>query len=332
MAGLRSKLPPANSLVVFEAAARLLNFTRAARELGVTQAAVSRQMHLLEEHLGIALFQRTPRALKLTPAGQRLQKAVTIGLEHIAHTAVELRRVGPRADLTISSSVTFASYWLMSRIAKFRAQNRDIELKLVASSPVSDLASHGIDLAVRYGSGRWPGVEAIHLMDNQVFPVCAPDYLAARPHLRDPADLLGEVLLHLVEYDRNWVTWEAWLKSFGVEDKPRQRGLSFDNYLVLIQAALDGQGVALGGGRLAEDFISRGTLVRPIGATLGSDRGFYLLCPLDVPLSKPAKLFRDWILGEAKGDRLDNQRERKQKKVDPQRNRDAEKKRVGDAR
>jgi LysR family glycine cleavage system transcriptional activator len=303
MAGLRMRLPPANSLVAFEAAARQLNFTRAAKELGVTQAAVSRQIQILESHLGINLFQRTPRALKLTPAGQRLHKAVTMGLEHIAGTAGELKRNGPSADLTVSSSVTFASYWLMSRIAKFRALNPDLELKLVASAPVGDLASAGIDVAVRYGSGRWPGVEAVHLMDNQVFPVCSPDYLAAHNGLKEPRDLLREVLLHLVEYDRNWVTWEAWLKSFGVAEKPRQRGLSFDNYLVLIQAALDGQGIALGGGRLAEDFISRGTLVRPIAATLGSDQGFYLLYPLDAPLSKPAKLFRDWILTESKGPR-----------------------------
>ncbi len=179
MVSLRRRLPPANSLVVFEAAARHLNFTRAAKELGVTQAAVSRQMQLLEEHLGTAMFQRTPRHLKLTPAGQRLYKAVTMGLEHIAGTAVELRRIGPEADLTVSSSVTFASYWLMHRVAKFRAAHPEIELKLVASAPVSDLASAGVDLAVRYGSGRWPGVRTARLMDNEIFPVCAPGYRAA---------------------------------------------------------------------------------------------------------------------------------------------------------
>ena len=115
-------------------------------------------------------------------------------------------------------------------------------------------------------------------MDNEIFAVCAPGYRAATS-LSRPADLLDEVLLHLAEYDRNWVTWDAWLKSFGVAGPARRRGLTFDNYLVLIQAALDGQGVALGGGRLAEDFIARGTLIRPMAATLGSDRGFYLLWP-----------------------------------------------------
>ena len=302
MIPLRRRLPPANSLVVLEAAARHLNFTRAAKELGVTQAAVSRQIQLLEEHLGAAMFQRSPRSLKLTPAGQRLYKAVAMGLEHIAGTAVELRRIGPRADLTVSSSVTFASYWLMHRVAKFRASYPEIELKLLAAGPVSDLASAGVDLAVRYGSGRWPGVRTARLMDNEIFPVCSPGYRPSAP-LGRPADLLSEVLLHLVEYDRNWVTWDAWLKSFGVEGTPRRRGLTFDNYLVLIQAALDGQGIALGGGRLAEDFIARGTLIRPIAATLGSDRGFYLIWPSEGELSPPAQLFRDWIIAEARGEK-----------------------------
>jgi len=302
MVSLRRRLPPANSLVVFEAAARHLNFTRAAKELGVTQAAVSRQMQLLEDHLGTPMFQRTPRHLKLTPAGLRLYKAVTMGLEHIAGTAVELRRIGPEADLTVSSSVTFASYWLMHRVAKFRAAHPEIELKLVASAPVSDLASAGVDLAVRYGSGRWPGVRTARLMDNEIFAVCAPGYRAATS-LSQPADLLDEVLLHLAEYDRNWVTWDAWLKSFGVAGPARRRGLTFDNYLVLIQAALDGQGVALGGGRLAEDFIARGTLIRPMAATLGSDRGFYLLWPADSEQSQPARLFRDWIIAEANAEK-----------------------------
>jgi LysR family glycine cleavage system transcriptional activator len=303
MVGLRAKLPPANSLVVFEAAARHLNFTRAAQELSVTQAAVSRQIQILEDHLGTALFQRQPRALRLTPAGHRLHRAVTMSLEHIANTVVELRRIGPKADVTVATSVTFASYWLMAHIAKFRAANPEVELKVVASPPVPDLAAAGIDLAVRYGSGKWPGMQATHLMDNEVFPVCSPDYLDGRPPIRKPRDLLNESLLHLMEYDRNWVTWEAWLRNFDVPWKPTRRGLEFDNYLVLVQAALDGQGIALSGGRLAEDFIARGTLVRPIAATLRSTRGFYLLAPADLSLTQPAKLFRDWIVAEAKGGR-----------------------------
>ncbi len=299
MASLRAKLPPANSLVAFEAAARHLNFTRAAKELNVTQAAVSRQIQVLEKHLAVALFHRLPRGLSLTGEGQRLHAAVTMGLEHIANTAADIRRVRRPGEVTVSTSVTFANYWLMSRVAKFRAAHPDVELRLVASAPVRDLAVAGIDLAVRYGRGGWPGVETIHLFDNEVFPVCAPGYLAGRPRLREPADLLDETLLHLIEYDRNWVSWTAWLRALGVTQAPSGPGLRFDNYLVLTQAVLDGQGIALGGGRLAEDSLARGALVRPIDATLQSERAFYLLVPDEVPLSPPARLFHDWIRAEA---------------------------------
>ncbi len=300
MEGLRFKLPPPNGLVVFEAAARHLNFTRAARELRVTQAAVSRQISGLEDHIGVPLFRRLPRALQLTPAGRRLQAAVTMGLEHIANTAADLRRARSDGDLTVATSVTFASYWLMSRVAQFRVAHPEIELRLVAAAPVSDLASAGIDLAVRYGRGTWPNVEAIHLLDNEVFPICAPDYFDGRPAPAGPADLLDETLLHLVQHDRNWVTWDKWLAAVGVDDMPTGRSLEFDNYLLLIQAALDGQGIALGGGRLAGDFLARGALVRPLETTMKSEQGFYLLIPNDIPLGAPATLFRDWILAEAK--------------------------------
>ncbi len=299
MVSLRAKLPPPNALVTFEAAARHRNFTRAAAELGVTQAAVSRQIRSLEDHLGVAVFRRAPKGLQLTRDGRRLYQAVTMGLEHIATTAADIRRVRSDAEVTVSTSVTFASYWLMSRVAKFRAAYPDIELRLVASAPVANLAVAGIDLAVRYGDGRWPGVEATHLLDNEVFPVCAPAYLDGRPPLAEPADLLGETLLNLVEYDRNWVTWEAWLREFGVEQRPARRGPQFDNYLILIQAALGGQGIALGGGRLADDFLASGALVRPIAATLRSESAFWLLVPREAPLSEPAALFRDWVLAEA---------------------------------
>ncbi len=301
MVALRSKLPPMNSLVVFEAAARHLNFTRTAEELRVTQAAVSRQIRLLEEHLGASLFQRLHRSLKLTPQGERLQQAVHMGLEYIANTAADIRRARKQGDVTVSTSVTFASYWLMSRIAKFRAAHPDVELRLVAAAPVADLAVAGVDVAVRYGRGRWPGVEVVRLLNNEIFPICAPSYLEGRPPLRGPEDLLNETLLHLIEYDRNWVTWEAWLRAVGVAQKPAKRGLQFDNYLVLIQAALDSQGIALGGGRLADDFIARGAMLRPIDATLRSEQAFYLLRPADTPPGEAAALFWDWILAEAKG-------------------------------
>ncbi|MEQ8355625.1 MAG: transcriptional regulator GcvA [Kiloniellaceae bacterium] len=300
MASLRRKLPPANALVTFEAAARHLNFTRAAAELLVTQAAVSRQVHLLEDNLGVLLFERRGRGLSLTAAGRRLHEAVTMGLSHIANTAADLRRIRREGELTVSTSVTFANYWLMSRVAKFRAAHPEVQLRLVASAPVRDLTASGIDLAVRYGRGKWTGAEALHLLDNQVFPVCAPSYMAQRRPLQSVTDLLEETLLHLVEFDSNWVSWEAWLAALGVRAPMRGPSLEFDNYLVLTQAVLDGQGIALGGGRLAEDFLDRGLLIRPIEAMLRSEQSFFLLVPRDQPLTEQAAAFRDWILVEAK--------------------------------
>ena len=296
---LRNTLPPTNSLVVFEAAARHRNFTRAAEELQVTQSAVSRQIQLLEEHLGTTMFQRRSRGLELTPEGERLQRAVAMGLEHIANVAADIRRHRIPGELTIATSVTFASYWLMARLANFRAAHPEIELRLVASSPVYDLTAAGIDLAIRYGDGEWPGVDAERMFDDEIWPVCAPGYLADRPEIASPADLLGETLLHLSKFDRNWVTWDTFLEAFGVSGNPQQRGLIYDNYMVLIQSALRGEGIALCGRKLAEDFIEQGELVRPIEEALKSERGFYLLRPKDQPMSHSAREFHNWLLAEA---------------------------------
>jgi LysR family glycine cleavage system transcriptional activator len=299
MAQLRRRLPPANSLVIFEAAGRLLNFTHAGAELALTQSAVTRQVQLLEEHLGAALFQRQGRRLELTRDGMRLHRAVSMGLEHIAGIAVDIRRHRGDGELTVATSVTFASYWLMARLPKFRAAHPEIELRLVASTRIHDLTAAGVDIAIRYGAGSWPGLTATRMFDNEIWPVCAPSYLAAHKPLAHVVDLLDETLLHLGQFDRNWVTWPAFLGSQGVTASPSRRGLEFDNYLVLLQAAIRGEGIALCGGRLAEDFIARGDLVRPIEATLRSERAFYLLYPDSTPLSEAAILFRDWLVGEA---------------------------------
>ena len=174
----------------------------------------------------------------------------------------------------------------MARLAQFRSQYPEIELRLVASTKMHDLVAAGVDIAIRYGSGEWDGLEAIRIFDNEIWPVCAPSYLAGRQaRCAGSTELLDETLLHLSQFDRNWVTWPAWLAAQGVKAAPRKRGLEFDNYLVLLQAAVRGEGIALCGGRLAEDFIARGDLVRPIEATLALRPG--LLHPL--PARHPAQ-------------------------------------------
>ena len=297
---LRKHLPPTNALVVFEAAGRHMNFTRAARELDVTQSAVSRQIQLLEEFLGFAVFQRQSRGLSLTTEGERLHRAVTMGLEHVANVSADLRRQRGPGELTVATSVAFASYWLMARIAKIRGPHPEIDIRLVAASPVYDLASEGIDIAVRYGSGDWPGVDATRLFDNEIWPVCSPRYLEKAGPIARPNDFLHHSLLHLAKFDRNWVTWDSFLEAIGVSGEPEGRGFTFDNYMVLIQSALRGEGIALCGRRLAEDFIEQGDLVRPIPVAQESDRGFWLLRPRDGQMSEQARLFHAWLLNEAR--------------------------------
>lgn len=301
MQDFRRKLPPANSLVAFEAAARHSSFTRAAEEFGLTQAAISRHVQILEDHLGLSLFHRRHRAVSLTAAGERLFRAVSIGLGHIAGAVEELVQERDAADVTVSCSVTFASYWLMARIAKFRAQYPDIDIRLMASAKARDLGASGIDLAIRYGRGEWSGVTAEWLFGNDVFPVCAPSYLESGRRIDKLSDLQEATLLHLTQFDRNWTTWDAWFAEFGMTPPTLSRGLSFDNYMILLHAAVRGEGVALCGGRLAEDLIARGELVRPLNAALRSEASFYLISASDRRLSPEAALFREWLLEEAKG-------------------------------
>ena len=299
MPGLRDQLPPPNSLVTFEAAARHLSFTGAARELRVTQAAVSRQVRVLEDYLGIEVFKREHRALGLTRYGERLFEAVEDGLGRIAQVAGDIRRAESDIDVTIASSVTFASYWLMSRIAQYRAQFPDVDIQLVASARSRELTGSNIDLAIRYGRGQWPGRMAHYLFGNEVFPVCSPAYLEKNNPLSALSDLRNARLLHLAKYDRNWVTWASWFAEFNLGEVP-PRGLMFDNYMLLVHAAIQGQGVALCGGRLADELIRRHELIRPFETALRSEFSFYLVEPSQHRPRRQVSKFRDWLLQDAR--------------------------------
>ncbi len=303
MRRLRDQLPPANSLVVFEAAARHLSFTLAAKELQVSQAAVSRQIQVLEDYLGEDLFVRHHRAISLTAAGDHFSKAVSVGLVHIAGAVGEIRAARHSSDVTIASSVTFASYWLMSRIAQYRAEFSDIDVRLVASANIRSPGATDVDLAVRYGRGNWPGTVSRHLFDNDIFPVCAPAYLDRHGPLESFADLANATLLHLDQFDRNWVTWETWFREFDFHGPIAGRRLSFDNYTILIHAAVAGEGVALCGGRLAEDLIAQGELVRPVRAAVRSDFAFYLTHPDSRPLRPAARKLHDWLIDQSRTQR-----------------------------
>ncbi|MEK9671183.1 MAG: LysR substrate-binding domain-containing protein [Rhodospirillaceae bacterium] len=299
MRKLKDRLPPANSLIAFEAVARHQSFTKAAAELLVSQAAVSRQIQIAEDSLGVKLFVRHHRKIELTRQGSALFNAASMGLEHIAHTCEEMRMGEERADITVSSSVTFASFWLMSRIAKFRAEQPEVDVRMVASPRVRDLGLSGIDFAVRYGSGNWPNTAADLMFENDIFPVCSPAYLDIHGPFAGVPDLSRATLLKLSQSHRNWTRWHDWFAAFGHQDSPDTRVHRYDNYLLLIQAAIRGEGIALCGRRLADDMIRNGELMRPVDALLKSDYAFYLLRPADDVLTPAKARFRDWLLKEA---------------------------------
>lgn len=288
-------------MIVFEAVARHLSFTKAADELRVSQAAVSRQVGIIEEHLGVRLFERRHRSIELTPQGVHLIGAVSMALGHVANVSDSVRRQIGEADITISSSVSFASYWLMSRIAKFRAEFPKINVRLVAYATVRDLTVSALDFAVRYGRGTWEGATADLMFGNEIFPVCSPAYIVKHGAMNSPAGLSAATLLTLSRFDRNWTTWEEWFERQGTPLPNDVRWLPFDSYLLLLNATVRGDGVALCGQRLAEDLIDNGELVRPINASVNSEHSFFLLRPENAILRPAQAHFRDWLLQEARG-------------------------------
>ena len=300
MPNLRRRLPPLNSLVAFEASARHLSFTKAGRELRVSREAVSRQIRILEDHLGVVLFERLYRALALTKAGEEFQRSVRQHLEAIARAAESLERAGKPARLTVTATIAISSYWLTPRLPRFRAAHRDAEIRVVVSDAPVDLSA-GIDLGLRYGEGRWPGLRARHLFDVESFPVCAPDYAARSGRIAGPGDLVAHTLLNLDGPSHAGEDWTWWLKGAGVAPRDDLQILGFDNYANVIQAALEGQGVALGFSGIVDPLVARGQLVRPIPASFSAGCAVYLVTPEDVALSPLAQQFYDWVLAEAAG-------------------------------
>jgi LysR family glycine cleavage system transcriptional activator len=207
---LRRSLPPLNSLVAFEAAGRLESFTAAGRELSLTQAAISRQIQQLEGDLGVLLFSRSRRGMRLTPEGDILYRAVAAGLSSIADTATTLRQQQGRRNVTIGASLGFSTFWLLPRLPGFRSANPSIDLRLVASDALGDLAEERIDMAVRYGDGHWPALNATRMFGGEMFPVVSPALLKGR---KLPLSLDDFRALPLLEYespDPRWLSWEDW--------------------------------------------------------------------------------------------------------------------------
>jgi LysR family transcriptional regulator, glycine cleavage system transcriptional activator len=294
------RLPPLNALRAFEAAARHLSFTKAAAELHVTQAAISHQIKTLEEHLGVPLFQRRNKAVLLTDAGQLCLPGVRDGFARLAEAVDGLRALKIDNVLGVTTSPSFAAKWLVPRLERFRAANPEFDVRIDASTQLVDFARENFDVGIRYGRGSYAGLTSESLFGTEVFPVCSPRLRKGAQALRTPADLKLHTLLHTEWLARDEEPdWRMWLLAADVPDVDWTRGPQFNDGALAIQAAIEGQGVALGRDALVAADLKAGRLVRPFRLSVAG-RFHYYLVYLPTALKRPkVALFRDWLLSEA---------------------------------
>jgi len=295
---MSKSLPPLKALRAFEVAARHLSFTRAAQELFVTQAAVSHQIKALEEHLGVRLFRRMNRSLLLTDEGQRLRPAVRQAFDLLRAASAELaagERTGP---LTVSVLPSFAARWLVPRLGSFFQQHPEIDLRIDPSTTLSDFDQGDVDIGIRYGRGDYPGMVADRLLEEDIFPVCAPALARSAHGLRRPEDLRHHTLLH----DDSHADWRTWLLAAGVDGIDPNRGTIFTDSSMLILAAIAGQGVALARRVLVADELAAHRLVRPFRLSLPTEFAYYVVCPQATAHRPKIAAFRAWVVEEAHRD------------------------------
>ena len=302
-------LPPLNALKAFESAGRHLSFTKAAAELNVTPAAVSHQIKGLEELLGVMLFRRLTRALRLTDAGQAALPVLSQGFDKLVQGVEQMRAHCESGLLTISVSPSFGAMWLVPRLEHFRRQHRDIEIRIDGTDRLADLARDDVDVAIRYGAGGYSGVRADYLFSQVNTPVCSPALLDGERPLSRPDDLRHHTLLH-VDWKNAEASWRMWLLAAGLPDIDPTRGPRFTMENMVVQAALDGHGVALVGDIIVADDIAAGRLVHPFDPSLSTplDFSFYLLSGKDSAEQPKVVAFRNWLLEEARASRPEESR------------------------
>lgn len=286
------KLPPLPALRVFEAAARLSSVSRAADELFVTHGAVSHQIRALEEHLGFPLFHRQGRAVVLTAAGEELLQAANGALRQIADTVTSLKRRANPNRLSVSVMPSFASRWLTPRIGAFIDAHPTAEVIITATGALADFSREGMDVSIRWGPGGYPGVRSELLMDDVLFPVVSPSLCAGHP-LRTPADLSGVPLLRSEGED-----WAPWFRAAGLDWPEPSSGLMLSDSALVLQAALEGRGVALARRSLAASALRAGKLVRPFDIPIEArhaPEGLANDLPPDLPFAQ-RPLWRYWIV------------------------------------
>jgi len=294
-----------NALRAFEASARHQSFSAAAAELNVTPAAVGQLVRSLEEWLGVPLFLRAGGGrARLVPTDVAIRALPDIrdGFGRLQLGFERLKEGSAVGVLTVTVSPAFAAKWLLPRIDRFQTAWPDTDVRLDTSLKLLDFATQGIDIGVRYGAGHWPGLEAEKLMDEEVFPVCSPAFLKRHPRLRKPADLDGLTLIDDLSVDRQtgFITWEAWLEDAGTKRIATRKSLKINNSAAVLQAAIDGHGIALARSVLARDDLVSGRLVRLFPEIAHESRLAYYVVYREESAELPRLVaFRDWLRDEA---------------------------------
>ncbi|WP_043623907.1 transcriptional regulator GcvA [Ensifer sp. ZNC0028] len=294
-------LPPLNALKAFEAAARHLSVKMAADELCVTPGAVSQMLKSLEAHLGVKLFERVTRGIYLTDAGRDYLPAVRNAFRQIAEASRRVMASNDNGMLTVSVTPFFASSWLVPRMRSFQESNPEIDLQIVASNALADFSRGSVDVAVRHGAGRYPGLRSDHVLAVEMVTVAAPDLVDRLGAPQCAADLIRWPHVH--DADRRG--WSLWFQANGVEEFRSPRGASFDDSSLILKAILSGHGAGLLPAAMIAAELASGELVQLLDATLIDEFAYYLVCPEHAQDNPKIAIFRDWILNVEKTQRTD---------------------------
>jgi len=279
-------------LRAFEAAANRESFSAGADELHVTQAAVSHQIRALEDWFGFPLFRRDGRSVTLTEDGRQLFRATRTALDTIAGETARLLDRGRVGTVTVTTLQSFAATWLVPRLGRFRRLHPDIDVRVTTREEVVDLARSDVDLAIRFGQGDWPPLHVERLMGEELYPVCSPALAGGSPGLRSLEDLRHHTLIH----DDYPAGWEAWLTTVGAPgDIDASRGPLYTTSSLVIDAAVAGDGVALGRSTLVQDALADGRLIRPFDITVTAEHAYYLAYLPEALDRQPVHLFRTWL-------------------------------------
>lgn len=290
-------IPPLNALLAVEATARMRSFTRAGEELNTSQSAVSHAVTQAESFLETKLFDRSARPIALTPDGMEYVASLSSCLAQLSAETQALRQRKHQNILTISCNLAYGNFWLLPRLKGFHAAHPDIQVNMVTTFQGLSSMVPGIDVAICFGRGYWPGFHAHLLFQEQILPVAAPGYMNERQLPKAPKDLLQHILLHALSFDKSWYDWPQWFAHFGVRQIGPLAGPTFDNHLLMMQAALGGRGVALGWVGTATDFLHEGQLVPLLDTPVILEDGLYAVTRHQKDPRVAA--FLEWITGDA---------------------------------